>query len=93
MSCTASPPLVEKGIELATSRIAGVAHRNIHILMGMVQLRILTDYYISTREVKTQRDVIDVSLMMVPMLTFNRHRAAHHRRVKLQQLCDEVLGS
>jgi uncharacterized membrane protein YagU involved in acid resistance len=71
-----------EGVELPSSGLAGISHRHIHILMSVIALRIVRYNYVTSWEVNTKGDVIEVALVMVAMPALNRHRSVHNHGEK-----------
>jgi hypothetical protein len=83
MPSATSSAFIQERIKLPPCRVARITHRHIHILVRMVTLRIMTHNDISSWKMDSNRNVVHISLMMVSMPPFYRHRTVHHRRVKL----------
>lgn len=86
------PSLTQKRAELLACRITSITHRDVDILVRMVAFGIVTHHDIAAWQVQPERNVIDVTLMVMPMPSLDRHRTVHDCGVKLEQLCDVVVS-
>jgi hypothetical protein len=66
--------------QLFSRCFARVTHGNVQVLMSVVTLGVMTDDDISSRKMKPQRHMVQISLVMMMVASLNGHRAAHNCR-------------
>jgi hypothetical protein len=75
--------------QLTAGGPARIAHRDVDILVGVIQLRIVSDLHIQSRKMESDGNVIEVALMMMSVSTLYHHFAPHNlwreARESLQQ--------
>jgi hypothetical protein len=64
--------------QLTASGSARIAHRDVDILVGVIQLRIVSDLHIQPRKMESDGNVIEVALMMMSVTTLYHHFSPHN---------------
>jgi hypothetical protein len=64
--------------QLTSSDSARISHRDVDILVGVIQLRIVSDLHIQPRKMEADGNVIEVALMMVSVSPLDHHFSPHN---------------
>jgi hypothetical protein len=89
-SLGASPLLIRRQLPAGGSTC--IPHRDIDIFVSMVHLRVVRDLNIEAGKVKSNRDVIEIALMVVTVSSLDNHLAVHDLIRETRELMQQRLS-